>query len=226
MDSLLNSHILCHDQKNRLLKCCQERYYLLKSKFLDKDEEEFELQVTGSNLNVYTIIFKDGNFSCNCPDLYRCKKLNIYCKHVSFTICNIGKIYNENIFKNQTIDEEDLNKIKTRLRTNCSYDPSIFSEVLTEKFDYLKNVAPGSTKKFENIEEDNTRNLKDDCPICFSVLDINDKNLYKCPDCLNSVHKDCMDVWLKTKKTCVFCRSTVWSDLNISKKNSKYLNIS
>jgi hypothetical protein len=43
-----------------------------------------------------------------------------------------------------------------------------------------------------------------ECPICFESMD--DANNVKCCNCGHSFHKNCLDEWLMTKKTCPFCR--------------------
>jgi hypothetical protein len=55
----------------------------------------------------------------------------------------------------------------------------------------------------ENIKE---RTLED-CPICFEQL----TEAIFCPDCGNPVHKRCMEKWLESHSTCIYCRSSCWS---------------
>lgn len=51
------------------------------------------------------------------------------------------------------------------------------------------------------------------CPICFDDIS-NDTNTNKmtlaCPTCHNLIHKECMQIWLNTKKTCIMCRDSIW----------------
>ena len=69
---------------------------------------------------------------------------------------------------------------------------------------------------------ENTKSLEetDVCPICY--LDFPDiKNLLSCPTCKNYVHDDCMNIWLKHAKTCVYCRSDIWKDYYVTISNKK-----
>jgi hypothetical protein len=56
------------------------------------------------------------------------------------------------------------------------------------------------------------KNILDDfiCAICCNS-ETND--LLICPECLNLIHKECMEIWLnkdKKKKSCIYCRSYEW----------------
>jgi hypothetical protein len=97
MLTLLNSRKLSFGQLKRLEKCWEEFYYII-DKFLDKDE--LCLKITGSKLNVYTVkCGKDLKIDCDCPDFLNYKGNNIYCKHICFVICIVGKIFKNDVFQ-------------------------------------------------------------------------------------------------------------------------------
>jgi hypothetical protein len=211
MDVLLKSSIICNNQKNRLRKSLYQAFYLVETIFTIRGAI---LKITGSTLNIYTIKLIDLNIYCDCPDSFR----NIFCKHICFVIYIIGKINNEELFTTKFLTPKERNTILSRLENNCSLDPDIVSEYFINKY---KNRIEKS--KEETLIELNIRNLNDDCPICYIILD-NKDNIYSCQTCNNGVHKECMNMWLKHKKTCIFCRSIVLED--IKKEDSKYINIS
>ena len=208
MLALLNSHVLSFDQVKRLEKCWGEFYYIL-------DKDETSVKITGSKFNVYTIKFDGLKINCNCPDSKYCESKNIYCKHLCFLICIVGKLFKDNIFTSRELKEEDKIKIFKRLNSEGD-DNIIFNKELKDKFDNINNSII-SKDEFYNME--NARNLDCDCNICYKILKKDD--CYKCPVCLNSVHKSCMEMWLKVSDTCTYCRSDIWKIIK-----NKYINLS
>jgi hypothetical protein len=112
----------------------------------------------------------------------------------------------------------------------------VFNECLKEK--YLERVNIPTTQIFQK----STKILEttDECPICYDVLlneeyshrpksthqgDFKIEMLLSCPDCKNYVHPKCMEKWLEYNKTCVYCRSDIWTKLNEKKKSSGYINL-
>ena len=55
MNELCKNNLLKHEQKTCLVKCSYQLLYLLKVNFSDNDDIIFK--ITGSTLNVYTVIF-------------------------------------------------------------------------------------------------------------------------------------------------------------------------
>jgi hypothetical protein len=207
MNNLFNSNNISYCQKNRIKKCSYESLYLLETIF---NNNLITLKMTGSTLNVYTIIISDRIIKCNCQDSM---KRTYFCKHICFVICFIGKIYDENIFINYTLGYDEINSIIIRLLHNCSNDPNIVNNMLIDKY----------KSKILNIKDDNKsvlkRNINEDCPICYIVMNKDDP-LFICHQCNNCVHMECMKIWLKNKNTCVYCRE------KIGDKVEGYLNIS
>ena len=142
---------------------------------------------------------KDKSVNCNCIDWrVRCKKYGISCKHLLYVMDRILKVDLDLVVKNVLKSEEIFrNAIK---KLNLYH--------LTKKGEKFIPCA----KK--------TRSEEDLCVICFSDFIYTDKNdfvlkVMSCPECNNLVHKDCMVCWLKNSwnKSCVYCRSAIWSDL-------------
>ena len=63
-----------------------------------------------------------------------------------------------------------------------------------------------------------------ECPICFEELK---ENMKFCPECSNPVHEKCIEKWIATHKTCVYCRSDVWKSYGKEKdvSSAKYVNL-
>jgi uncharacterized Zn finger protein len=206
MINLLKSDLISKKQKERINKAHYQCLYLLEKNLTDKS---IEIKLTGSTLNIYTITINDLNITCDCPDIYQCNKYNLYCKHICFVICMIGKIYCTDIFMNKKLKEEDKYVIISKLFNifdDPDPDPDIVFHMLLEKYNILKlKMTPTEA-----------RNKEEECSICYNKLDT---DLYTCHICSNAIHNTCLDIWIKTNNICIFCRNTV-------EKESKYLNIS
>lgn len=208
MDNLLKSDYITSKQKDRIIKGGYQSFYLLKTTFI---ENGVELKISGSTLNIYTVVIKNFRIKCDCPDYDFCYKHNLYCKHICFVIYFIGNINDVNIFINKVLSIEQYDNIISRLKINCSDDPNIINSFLSKKFEDV----------IHDKEEIIARNLEDDCPICFTTLNENEHDT--CHKCLNAVHKECNKKWFDYNNTCIFCR-------NIKPKNAYivngYINIS
>jgi hypothetical protein len=211
MLALKKSQLLSSEQKTRIDKCNYESIYLLESIINNND---ITLKLSGSTLNIYTISIYNSIISCDCPDFKKCKLKNIYCKHICFVICFIGKIYNYETFNRNILNKEELETIHSRLLDNCSNDPDIIWEYIINKYNTIKNTENKFIIKELPI-------IESECSICFDNINNNDK-LVKCPECKNVFHCECMQKWLKINKTCVLCRNDIWKQF----KNNEYLNIS
>ena len=175
-----------------------ERYALIDLHKNKKGDDEFVLMNLKVNKTRKVAISFSNQVSCSCIDWrIRCKKMNISCKHILYVLSRILKLDFEVIknleVKNAELFFEKMNKIKKKF----------FSD-LEAKF---------QIKKDKQVKED------DVCPICYTEFEIDTEtsNLLQCPDCSNLVHKDCMKLWLEnaSRKTCVYCRSTKWTDLKV-----------
>lgn len=214
--------MLQYQQYQRLQRINKIPFFLLDNEISD---DKIVLKISGSTLNVYTIEIneKNQNITCDCIDFQTtCILKNLYCKHICFVYRRIGQIEENNLFLNSKLPTFEYNKILDRL---CLNNSSIRNDFLSNRYlslkDELKEVE--HENKFE--KEEHSRNIEDDCPICYESLKEN--KLVTCPSCNNSIHNECMKMWLKMKTTCVFCRSDIWKEFNKPfEKKSKYLNIS
>ena len=201
MKKLLNSKIISPDQKESLFISLYESIYLVDICF---DNDGFILKLTGSTLNIYTVCLKKYNLTCNCG--YKTQINNLFCKHICFVICVIGKIKDDElVFYFNKLSLQQKLKIIDRLKNYCYNEPNIINNYLTEKY-----------KIKLNLNKKDCRNIQDDCGICF--LKKKDDDIFKCENCLNWTHRNCILKWLKYDNTCIYCR------YNIIKH--KYLNIS
>jgi len=170
MISLIKSDLISKKQKERINKSHYQCLYLLEKNLTDKS---IEIKLTGSTLNIYTITINDLNITCDCPDIYECNKYNLYCKHICFVICMIGKIYSKDIFMNKKLKEEDKYIIISKL-FNIFDDPTIVCHMLLEKYNTLK-LKINTTN---NIDQ--ARNKDEECSICYNKLGA---DLYTCNIC-------------------------------------------
>lgn len=171
---------------------------------------------------LYHVIFnKDiGNFKCDCKDFkFRCSQKNIVCKHITFIICKVLCIFDLNYFSTKRMTKSQIKLIDNLIKSTSIWKNSDLS---------IKFINSDFKEKKKNIEND------DKCPICLSFLNIftnrqdtfnadsvsgqdtlntnsvsgQDNQILNCPDCLNYVHKDCMEAWLynNNNNNCVYCR--------------------
>jgi uncharacterized Zn finger protein len=217
MNNLMYSPLICTEQKNRISKCHYQTIYLLEKIVNNKDN--IILKLTGSTLNIYTITINDSNVTCNCPDS-NVKHEKLFCKHICFVVCVIGKIYDIDTFVNKKLCEEQRMDIIfniTRDNTITNHN-TITCNYLTEKYLNMKFKAINDAKN-KDLE---IRNIKDECTICFNNME-NEKEIYTCKNCFNAIHKECLKIWIREKNTCIFCRSYINVCLT---ENNSYLNIS
>ena len=168
MNALLNSSRLSNNQILRIRKSSYQCFFLLKSTFTN-DGKDCELKITGSTLNVYTITIKDSIFRCDCPDFGFSDRNGMFCKHICFVICYIGKIKNDRIFLSRILNDEEEKQIFERLsliNTHINDDENIICRSFSEKYEAIKDET---TEKNDNIPIQ-ARNLDDDCAVCFLPL--------------------------------------------------------
>ena len=211
MNSLLNSTLISAIQKNRISKCHYQSIYLLEK---THTYNSIILKISGSTLNIYTLTIEGLNISCECPDSHNKSEI-LFCKHICFIICIVGKIYDDNIFVSRKLNEEYKSYIIFRI-FNIVKDVNFLCDFLNEKYSNLK---------FKMIDDGefstNSRNIEDECSVCYNHM--KESDVYTCSKCLNSVHKECFKRWLKDNNICIFCRSYINVSTN---KNNSYLNIS
>ncbi len=58
-------------------------------------------------------IYKSGSVACSCSNFKRNK--NIFCKHICFLICSIGKVIKLGFFENKKLSNDEINKITEQI---------------------------------------------------------------------------------------------------------------
>ena len=190
-----------------------------------EDDDNIKLKICGTTKNVYCIEIRTENdnsstITCDCYDMKtNCVEKNLICKHICFVYCKIIKNLDigSDFFVSHVLTHGEKRRLLFNLECLTKTD-SIFDEDLAEKFKMLTTKE----EKEKDIEKKDklVRNIDDDCPICFTELK-NDE-IVECFICKNGVHNYCMKIWLKNKKTCVFCRCE-WKTKKEKEKN--YLNL-
>jgi len=147
----------------------------------------------------YTVIFNksQSNFTCNCKDfVYRAKSRDIVCKHITFIICKVLGIYDHTFF-----ETKKLKLIYQKRMARIIGGSGIWhnNEISVKHINYKFNK---NTVRKLNTEET--------CPICCDAF--SNVETISCPECHQFVHKSCIDVWIETSKTCIYCRNSIWSN--------------
>jgi len=171
-------------QRERLDKIYLDPLYLL-------SQSNTTFTISGSTANIYTITIANNKITCDCQDAKtHALKQSVICKHCCFVLVKVLKIpitdLETTIFATLKFNEHVMNSIKTK----C--DDTLEPELAKLSFTYT-----------------NKRSTDDDCPICYDSLSENTP--VECPSCNNPIHKACMEKWLQTNKSCVYCRSDAWT---------------
>lgn len=211
-----------YNQLKRFNKIFSEKFYLLD---INNNDNHYLINVSGSTYNVYNLkLYKTSKkIFCNCPDSKKWANIQTcVCKHVCFVLY---KIFNLNEDEVEEYNFSDLNdeqytrcieKINSiNFETNIEND--IINDELIARFNELKSDDSKSSPK--DIFKCENQKKEEDCPICYDKLE---SNILKCPSCKNSMHKNCMELWLNSgQDTCPYCRSKVWTNY-LNKDNGKY----
>jgi hypothetical protein len=229
-------------QIKRYEKIYNEPLYQLDFK-LEENEDKFTFVISGSTKNVYEVCLKNHKFECNCPDgKIWSKRHHVVCKHVCYVLFRVTKIFIVQgdkrvyfcnnllsptlFFDTHKLCEDELKFIKIFL-SKKQFGSDVINENLKQK--YLEAVLMPKGSIFTQSTKELTE--EDECPICYDMLlteEIKLENLLSCPTCKNYVHSKCMEKWLEYNKSCVYCRSEIWSKLNqksTSSMNKSYVNL-
>jgi len=197
LDTLIENKSINVYQKNTLCKLNHSTFYLVD--YIDTDNIHC-IKILGDVKNngtreEYNIKLHNKQFSCNCKDfIYRSKKYDIVCKHISFLVCKVGNIY-------------DINYYITKILSDTYYTQ--FINIITSKTLWDTDISINNiNKKFKQ----NKKELSSDdvCPICYDEL-LNTE-IISCTNCNNYIHTHCIKVWLEKHNTCVYCRDTCFSN--------------
>lgn len=244
-----------YEQRKRWDKLTTDSFYLLGISTVD---DKIKIDISGSTANVYTVTYylDDAGFFCTCPDARsHAKRHNVVCKHVCFVLNRLLKFKVDFLLKEffDTIffehNSEVHNMVVTKLQNiennlfgetsadvvNRKYIDAFQKQKEKQHTHASDGVASSSAEPKVDVEPekkslfDAVKTVEDDaeCMICFDIM-TNDVKLVECPTCHNLTHQDCMENWLKSKTTCIYCRSE-WKNYfkekacNGNKKNKKKL---
>ena len=168
------------------------------------DYENSVLTICGTTDNLYYLTLNKKAFECTCPD-YKFRALGIggryepnpkhVCKHIYFVIRNI---------------------LNLPPRVAMDYGPHMCKDLHENAMGILKSlIIKPTVLKSEEYAVQRSIDEDDYCPICFDdfnaepvIFDDKMPEIVYCKaSCGKSVHRDCMDVWLKHNSTCVYCRA-------------------
>lgn len=212
------------EQRKRLNRALKETFIIV-----DKNQTENRLviKLVGRTGNIYTITLdEDSTLECDCPDSYFCKLHEIACKHLCFIHNRIAMIWSNFFYYNLSLKDRDRRKLIKKVR---QYEIKHEIKLRYERLLELQNETeprPETNIIIENLfSGENIRNKTDECPVCCQSLET---DIVKCPDCMNGIHLRCIELWLKRRQTCVYCRSDVWDIFEQRKPATKrkYINIS
>jgi hypothetical protein len=227
--------IMNDNQKKRLNSLSHQRFYLLN---IEKKPDSFILSISGSSRNIYKVTVNEveKTIHCDCPDQRSwAKTYNCACKHccfVMFKVCKDTITETSDFFTNLKFNDEDFEKLGTKLMEKFMFFNShqflqqtdgVDETIDLQLLDKFQQIHIGEEEKtFEPTKELQT---DDQCPICFVQFEDEEEKV-GCPECKNTLHKDCMEQWLKSgNQTCVFCRSKCWSTYFQEGMEGEYINL-
>lgn len=161
----------------------QEKRYkkVFVEEFFLLNYKDDEFIVSGSTKSLYKINLKEYGFWCSCPDMKsHARRHGVMCKHICFIYHKIGKLNDMDFYERKKLTEEEYTKL-------------------------IENLEATNSLKL-SIHENTKEREVGDCPICFDEI----AEPVFCHDCGNATHKRCLEKWLESHDTCVFCRSTCW----------------
>ena len=68
---------------------------------------------TSKTRNYEVDIYKSGSVACSCSNFKRNK--NIFCKHLCYLVCSIGKVIKLGFFENKKLSNDEINKITEQI---------------------------------------------------------------------------------------------------------------
>jgi hypothetical protein len=155
-----------------------------------------------------------GTLYCSCADCkFNGTKKSSSCKHISFVITRILKLFDVNFFLTKQLTEEQVAILISKLTT----------DTILKDTDLTKISKTVSLADYKNFTKD-VSGL--DCSICcMSLEEDREQNNVACITCKNEIHLECISVWLeRPENKCIYCRSDSWKYLN-KVKNGNTLNL-
>lgn len=210
---------LSPNQLRRLQRMYTERFYVLHTEY-DEATQSGHFKVSGSTGSVYTVGLNGaGAFDCDCPDSIGrlSHEPDLICKHRCFVLYKVSRCDVETVSPSPRLRGSALKRVRQRLR-DSSADPSTLSANVSDpalRANYerivgaVEELISGPSFEAPPLLGDQA----DDCAVCYDSLAEGAR--LACPDCRNSIHKDCMMRWVRSGKiTCPFCRSKCWERLD------------
>lgn len=189
-------------QLTRFDKCFSEPIYVISQEISDSSAV-IEFKVSGSTRQVYTVAVtaSTGKVSCSCMDVINCRKAKCHCKHVCFVIFRVMRLSSEYFYDTLVLSPSDVSVLIDKVLSN-DFDRM----ALASKRKQDRNTGDVDFSVIKRVPTED-----DECPICYNVFF--NKPAVGCPDCGNGIHTACAIKWLELAKTktCVYCRSEVWS---------------
>ncbi|KAI8327790.1 hypothetical protein BC941DRAFT_446312 [Chlamydoabsidia padenii] len=198
---------LSPNMRARIGRAKREKLFVISRTSVSDHEEEFK--VSGSTGNMYNVVI-GPNVRCSCRDfIYR----RAHCKHVLMILLKMFHLQPSSpIFATLHPAQNVLKDIFS----TCIPDPAaLVPEELKNLIDKKLHGEPVQVKTQRRPLDSS------DCPVCcdeFNEAAI--ANILFCLVCGNNIHKQCFDMWQKTRGsnvTCVYCRSP-WEDPLAPKK--------
>ncbi len=150
-----------------------------------------------------------GSFWCNCPDhKFNSTKKQIVCKHICFLVCRVARLLDAGFFETRQFTAEQHMLFLRTVQENTIFTDNQYvrASFLIPPTDNASLVEQRRSIFFESRKPITD---EDTCPICCDTMETS--ACLSCPTCSNNIHRECMEVWLERKASCVYCRSNVWS---------------
>mmetsp|Transcript_33744 Transcript_33744/g.48974 ORF Transcript_33744/g.48974 Transcript_33744/m.48974 type:complete len:314 (+) Transcript_33744:1-942(+) len=210
--------------RDRIYRALSQRMFLIDCTVQDDFNRQYK--VLGSTGNVYDVHI--GKLpTCSCPDSSR----GNLCKHVIFVLCRV--LYQSQ--KSPYIYQHALLSSELREIFSSADSKGVAQAVQASKA--VVDAATGrssaeSSSSSSSAETETAARPEGDCPICFEDMATGTESICSCSTCRNSLHSECMNMWLKNAaiKACPYCRSP-WktpqssSSSSTPHRNEGYLNL-
>lgn len=167
-------------------RAIEQRFYVLsRTRCGVTSCPEEDVEIAGSTGNVYTVQIAQVP-SCNCPHALNGNQ----CKHIIYVMSRV-----------------------LRARFDLVYQLALLSTELCEIFAKAPPIHPDIGEDGK-AQDGKRKEIEGDCPICYTPLEEAEAIVYCRATCGQNIHKECFDMWAKTKNqsgrggiTCPMCRS-------------------
>jgi hypothetical protein len=153
------------------------------------------LKVSGSAGSIYTIgLSAVGSFECDCPDSIRPRpmnELNMICKHRCFVLYKVAGGTLDQVYPTSRLQHLALKKVRECVKGPVLLSPKLSKPRLRARY---KELASGSDLGQLFYAKTPSDESEGNCGICYKALA--EGALLSCPDCKNTLHKDCIVRWV------------------------------